>query len=79
MEDGGSVDGFLTAAEQLLVPVDAFFENVFVMNEDLAVRQNRLALLRYAPSQSCCNLQEFTNPPSSNLARMGLALPTSNT
>lgn len=55
MEDGGTVDGFLTAAEQLLVPVDAFFENVFVMNEVIAVRQNRLALLRYGLSQFCCN------------------------
>ena len=41
-----SVPAFLTAAEQLLEPVDAFFDKVFVMTEDEAVRRNRLALLR---------------------------------
>lgn len=46
LKDGPSVDSFLAAAEQLLVPVDAFFEKVFVMTEDEAVRRNRLALLR---------------------------------
>ena len=55
MKDGGSIDDFLVAAEQLLDPVDAFFENVFVMTDDLAVRQNRLALLRYAPVLECCS------------------------
>ena len=45
-----TVDSFLVAAEQLLAPVDAFFEKVFVMTDDEAVRRNRLALLRCEPS-----------------------------
>lgn len=37
---------FLEAAEGLVAPTDAFFDKVFVMCEDAAVRSNRLALLR---------------------------------
>lgn len=33
-------------AEELVQPVDAYFEQVFVMCDDEATRQSRLALLR---------------------------------
>ena len=41
------VNDFLTAFGSLLKPITVFFENVMVMDEDMAVRQNRLALLQY--------------------------------
>ncbi len=41
-----SVSEWLAAAEPLLPAIDAFFDKVFVMCEDAAVRANRLALLR---------------------------------
>lgn len=41
-----SVDDFLEAAEIMVPAIDAFFEKVFVMCEDSAVRANRIALLR---------------------------------
>ncbi|KAG7672971.1 putative Glycine--tRNA ligase, chloroplastic/mitochondrial 2 [Nannochloris sp. 'desiccata'] len=41
-----SVGEFLTAAEALIVPLDGYFEKVFVMCDDEAKRQCRLALLR---------------------------------
>ena len=40
-----SVAAFVEAAAGLAAPVDAFFERVFVMCDDPAVRANRLALL----------------------------------
>ena len=40
-----SVAAFVEAAAGLAAPVDAFFERVFVMCDDTAVRANRLALL----------------------------------
>jgi glycyl-tRNA synthetase beta subunit len=39
------VSAWLAAASGLVAPIDAFFEGVFVMCEDEAVRANRLALL----------------------------------
>jgi glycyl-tRNA synthetase beta chain len=39
------VDAALAAAEELGPPVDSFFEEVLVMDEDDAVRANRLRLL----------------------------------
>lgn len=41
---------FLTVAASLVEPTDAFFDKVFVMCEDEAVRANRLALLREVAS-----------------------------
>ena len=38
--------GVLRRLATLRAPVDAFFDGVMVMDEDLAVRGNRLALLR---------------------------------
>ncbi|PSC72381.1 Glycine-tRNA ligase chloroplastic mitochondrial [Micractinium conductrix] len=43
---GMSVPAFLAAAEPLIAPLDSYFDKVFVMCEDEAVRRNRLALLR---------------------------------
>jgi glycyl-tRNA synthetase len=40
------VASWLAAVQSLVGPIDAFFENVFVMCEDEKVRANRLALLR---------------------------------
>ncbi len=41
-----TISEFLAACAQLIDPVDGFFDKVFVMSDDMAVRQNRLALLR---------------------------------
>lgn len=43
--DAGDPDSALSAIATLGPPVDAFFEGVMVMDEDPAVRRNRLALL----------------------------------
>ncbi len=42
----GSVDGFLHAFLPLIPAINRFFEDVLVMDEDLALRANRLALLQ---------------------------------
>ncbi len=39
--------------EPVAGPVDAFFDTVFVMCEDAAVRANRLALLREVAALPC--------------------------
>jgi glycyl-tRNA synthetase len=44
------VDEFLEAAQALAAPLDTYFEKVFVMCEDEAVRRNRLAFLREVAS-----------------------------
>lgn len=41
---------FLDAAESMVAPTDAYFDKVFVMCDDPAVRANRLALLREVAS-----------------------------
>ncbi|KAK9809022.1 hypothetical protein WJX72_008075 [[Myrmecia] bisecta] len=41
-----AISDFLEVCQELIQPVDAFFTAVFVMCDDEAVRQNRLALLR---------------------------------
>jgi glycyl-tRNA synthetase len=41
------VNDFLTAFASLVTPITVFFEHVMVMDEDMALRQNRLALLQY--------------------------------
>lgn len=40
------VDGLLALLGQLAKPIDAFFDKVFVMVDDVVVRENRLALLQ---------------------------------
>ena len=42
--------GFLQAALKLEGPITKFFDNVFVMVEDTAVKNNRLALLQEVAS-----------------------------
>ncbi len=42
----GSVEDFLTAFAPMIPAIDRFFNDVLVMDEDAAVRDNRLALLR---------------------------------
>lgn len=41
-----SVDGLMALLRPLAQPIDAFFDQVFVMVEEQAVRENRLALLQ---------------------------------
>ena len=43
---GIGIKEFLDVASSLVQPVDVFFEKVFVMAEDPAIRANRLALVR---------------------------------
>ena len=42
----GSVDGFLTVFEPIIPAIDRFFEEVMVMAENQALRENRLGLLQ---------------------------------
>jgi glycyl-tRNA synthetase len=44
--DPGSVNAFLTAFEPMIPAIDRFFDDVMVMAEDRALRENRLALLQ---------------------------------
>ncbi|MCC6617017.1 MAG: glycine--tRNA ligase subunit beta [Anaerolineae bacterium] len=46
MNDGRSVDSFLTAFEPMLPAVTEFFDTVLVNTEDQTVRKNRLGLLQ---------------------------------
>ena len=48
VDRNGSVAAFLDVAETLVDPINAFFDNVFVMTEEADVRTNRQALLRCA-------------------------------
>jgi glycyl-tRNA synthetase len=41
----GGVDAVLTALEQLVHPINTFFDRAMVMAEDMSVRRNRLALV----------------------------------
>jgi glycyl-tRNA synthetase beta chain len=50
-EAAGDYAAVLARLAQLQAPVDAFFDNVLVNAEDLAVRANRLALLNQLKSQ----------------------------
>jgi glycyl-tRNA synthetase beta subunit len=42
-----NVDAMLKAFEPIVPTITTFFDNVMVMDEDQAVRENRLALLQY--------------------------------
>jgi glycyl-tRNA synthetase beta chain len=42
---GRDYDAVLNRLSQLKAPIDAFFDEVLVLDKDLALRQNRLALL----------------------------------
>jgi len=39
-------NGALDAAKKLSAPIDSFFDSVMVMDENLEIRKNRLALLK---------------------------------
>jgi glycyl-tRNA synthetase len=56
-----SLGAFLEVARELRAPVGAFMDGVFVMAEDEAVRNNRLALLRdvAACTRGICDLAEL--------------------
>ncbi|XP_028551432.1 glycine--tRNA ligase, chloroplastic/mitochondrial 2-like [Dendrobium catenatum] len=43
---GVDINTFLKASLQLIQPLEDFFESVYVMTDDLRVRNNRLALLK---------------------------------
>jgi glycyl-tRNA synthetase beta subunit len=43
----GTLDTFITNLRQLVPAITHFFDNVLVMDEDQAVRENRLALLQH--------------------------------
>ncbi|HVO41911.1 MAG TPA: glycine--tRNA ligase subunit beta, partial [Aggregatilineales bacterium] len=47
LKPGDNVDGFLSAFEPVVPAVTTFFNNVLVMDENPAIRENRLALLQY--------------------------------
>ena len=55
----GDYAGFLRRLSELKGPIDAFFDNVMVMDKDEAVRRNRLALLS-AVAGMFSGLAEFT-------------------
>ena len=44
--DPGSVNAFLAAFQPMIPAIDRFFDDVMVMTEDQALRENRLALLQ---------------------------------
>jgi glycyl-tRNA synthetase len=46
MKPGDDVDAFLTAFLPMIPVINRFFDEVLVMDEDLALRQNRLGLLQ---------------------------------
>lgn len=43
---GEDFEGAIDALIELVAPIDAFFDNVMVMDKDEMIRENRLALLR---------------------------------
>ena len=46
VEPQSSIDQFFTAFKPMIEPITAFFDDVLVMTEDKALRENRLALLQ---------------------------------
>ncbi len=49
---GGDLDGFFGLFDPLIPLISDFFDNVLVMDEDLALRENRLGLLQIIASFS---------------------------
>jgi glycyl-tRNA synthetase beta subunit len=47
LDGTSSVDAFLQAFQGVIPAITAFFDHVLVMDADLMVRENRLALLQY--------------------------------
>jgi glycyl-tRNA synthetase len=56
-----SIAEFVNSSERLIIPLESYFESVFVMSEDAKVRQSRLALMRdiAALSKGIMNLTEL--------------------
>lgn len=46
VQQSQGISDFLSCCEDLVEPLNAYFDKVFVMTEDEAMRQSRLALLR---------------------------------
>jgi len=46
LTSGGDLDGFFNIFDPLIPLITEFFDNVLVMDEDLALRENRLGLLQ---------------------------------
>ena len=57
-----SISEFLAATAELVEPVDAYFDKVFVMTDNEQVKQNRLALLKHVASLSD-GILDFTQLP----------------
>jgi glycyl-tRNA synthetase len=57
----GTLDTFITNLRQLVPAITNFFDNVLVMDEDQAVRENRLALLQHIANltQGIADLSEL--------------------
>jgi len=52
LDSHSSVESFAKECQKLVSPLEAYFESVFVMSEDIKVRQGRLALMRDIASLS---------------------------
>ncbi|CAD7695289.1 unnamed protein product [Ostreobium quekettii] len=50
VDEGMPIPLFLERAEELVDPINAFFDKVFVMADDASLQQNRLALMRSVAS-----------------------------
>ena len=63
LRDCANVDGFLCAFELMVPAVTAFFDNVLVHSEDVALRNNRIALLQKiaAMQKGRADLSELEN------------------
>ena len=55
----GTLTGFLTALREMVPTITHFFDNVLVMDENTAVRNNRLALLQHIANMTQ-NLADFS-------------------
>ena len=56
---GEDFEGAIDALTELAAPIDAFFDNVMVMDKDEAIKDNRLALLRGVDG-IICEVADFT-------------------
>lgn len=52
LDSNSSIETFAKECQKLISPLEAYFESVFVMSEDIKVRQSRLALMRDIASLS---------------------------
>lgn len=61
LDSHSSIEEFSKECQKLVSPLEAYFESVFVMSEDIHVRQSRLALMRdiASLSEGIVNLTEL--------------------